>query len=75
MSDAPAALALEGISKRYGLVTALSDVSLHVDAGHVHALLGENGAGKTTLMHVAFGMVSPDRGTIRVNGTPVDPLS
>jgi simple sugar transport system ATP-binding protein len=71
MSDAPAALALEGISKRYGLVTALSDVSLHVDAGHVHALLGENGAGKTTLMHVAFGMVSPDRGTIRVNGTPV----
>jgi simple sugar transport system ATP-binding protein len=68
MSVAPPALALEGISKRFGSVAALTDVSLHVEVGHVHALLGENGAGKTTLMHVAFGMVSPDRGTIRVNG-------
>jgi simple sugar transport system ATP-binding protein len=71
MSDAPPALALEHISRRFGPVTALNDVSLHVEAGHVHALLGENGAGKTTLMHVAFGMVAPDSGTMRVNGAPV----
>lgn len=71
MSAVPPALALEGISKRFGPVAALTDVTLHVEAGQVHALLGENGAGKTTLMHVAFGMVSPDRGAIRVNGDRV----
>jgi len=71
MSDAPAALTLENISKRFGPVAALTDVSFRVEAGHVHALLGENGAGKTTLMHVAFGMVAPDRGSIRVNGAVV----
>jgi simple sugar transport system ATP-binding protein len=71
MSVAPPALALAHISKRFGPVIALNDVSLQVDPGHVHALLGENGAGKTTLMHVAFGMVAPDSGATRVNGAPV----
>ena len=71
MSVAPFALALEHIFRRFGPVLALSDVSLHVEAGHVHALLGENGAGKTTLMHVAFGMVVPDSGTMSVNGEHV----
>ena len=71
MSVAPPALALEHISKRFGTVAALRDASLQVAAGHVHALLGENGAGKTTLMHVAFGMVAADSGTVRVNGSPV----
>ena len=71
MSVAPPALALEHISKRFGPVAALRDVSLRVEAGHVHALLGENGAGKTTLMHVAFGMVAPDSGAMRVHGAPV----
>jgi simple sugar transport system ATP-binding protein len=70
MSVAPPALALEHISKRFGPVVALNDVSLRVEAGHVHALLGENGAGKTTLMHVAFGMVTPDRGAIHVHDAP-----
>ena len=70
MSVAPPALALEHIFKRFGSVVALDDVSLRVEAGHVHALLGENGAGKTTLMHVAFGMVTPERGVIRVHGAP-----
>ncbi|HEX5971558.1 MAG TPA: ATP-binding cassette domain-containing protein [Gemmatimonadaceae bacterium] len=71
MSVAPPALALEHISRNFGPVAALRDASLHVEAGHVHALLGENGAGKTTLMHVAFGMVSADRGVVRMNGAPV----
>ena len=70
-SDAPVALALEHISKRFGSVAALTDVTLRVEAGHVHALLGENGAGKTTLMHVAFGMLAADRGAVHVGGIPV----
>ena len=65
------ALALEGISKRFGDVQALVDASLHVRPGTVHALLGENGAGKTTLMRIAYGMESPDRGAIRVDDTVV----
>ncbi|HEX6598820.1 MAG TPA: ATP-binding cassette domain-containing protein [Gemmatimonadaceae bacterium] len=71
MSVAPPALELEHISKRFGPVTALRDVSFRVEAGHVHALLGENGAGKTTLMHVAFGMVVADSGAMRMSGSPV----
>lgn len=72
MTIAPPALAFEHVSKRFGSVVALNDVSLRVDAGEVHALLGENGAGKTTLMHVAFGMAAPDAGGVRVHGQRVD---
>lgn len=61
-------LSLEGISRRFGSVVALDDAQFAVRAGTVHALLGENGAGKTTLMRVAFGMLTPDRGTVRVRG-------
>jgi general nucleoside transport system ATP-binding protein len=65
---APLALALEGISKRYGAVVALDSASLAVRAGTVHALLGENGAGKSTLMRIAYGLVRPDSGSIIVHG-------
>jgi simple sugar transport system ATP-binding protein len=61
-------LELTGISKRYGLTKALDDVSFRLRAGTVHALLGENGAGKTTLMRIAFGMVKPDAGAVRIHG-------
>lgn len=64
-------LALEAIHKRFGPVDALAGASLRVRPGTVHALLGENGAGKTTLMRVAYGMLRPDAGTVRVDGTPV----
>ncbi|WP_382308455.1 ATP-binding cassette domain-containing protein [Herbiconiux sp. UC225_62] len=70
-----AVLSLTGISKSYSGVAALTDVSLDVLPGEVHALLGENGAGKSTLMNVASGTVQPDGGTIRVNGEPIDTLS
>ena len=66
--NAGVALALDDIFKRFGSTDALLGASLAVRAGSVHALLGENGAGKTTLMHVAFGLVHPDRGTIRIDG-------
>ena len=61
----PVVLALEGIAKRFGATDALVDASLAIRPGTIHALLGENGAGKTTLMRVAYGLVQPDRGTIR----------
>jgi simple sugar transport system ATP-binding protein len=70
LRTAPPALALEGISKRYGTVEALSSASLAVRPGTVHALLGENGAGKSTLMRIAYGLVRPDSGTIVVDGAP-----
>lgn len=68
---APPALALEHIAIHFGPVRALEDASLELRRGAVHALLGENGAGKTTLMRIAFGLLSPDAGTIRVDGAPV----
>jgi simple sugar transport system ATP-binding protein len=62
------ALALVDVSKRFGPAVALDGASLTVGAGTLHAVLGENGAGKTTLMRVAFGLVRPDAGTVRVHG-------
>ncbi|HEU5169581.1 MAG TPA: ATP-binding cassette domain-containing protein [Gemmatimonadales bacterium] len=64
------ALELEGIEKRFGPVQALHGADFALAAGEVHALLGENGAGKSTLMHVAYGLVRPDAGAVRVRGCP-----
>ena len=66
---------LSGISKSYDGVRALSDVSLEVRPGEVHALLGENGAGKSTLMGVASGTTAPDAGSITVDGQDVAALT
>jgi ABC-type uncharacterized transport system ATPase subunit len=71
----PAALELTGIRKRFASVVALDDATLTVRDATIHALLGENGAGKTTLMRVAFGLTSPDGGSVRVRGTAVRPGS
>ena len=71
MSENAPALALEHIDKRFGAVRALSDASLVVRRGTIHAVLGENGAGKTTLMRVAYGMATPDHGLVRVHGRAV----
>ncbi len=59
---------LRNISKAYGETIALSDVSLDLRAGEVHALLGENGAGKTTLMKILYGLTQPDSGQIEADG-------
>jgi simple sugar transport system ATP-binding protein len=61
-------LELAGIHKRFGSVHALRGADFVLGQGEVHALLGENGAGKSTLMHVAYGLVRPDAGTVRING-------
>ena len=71
MSGSSPALELREIDKRYGAVVALDGAGLVVRPGTVHAVLGENGAGKTTLMRVAYGMVRPDAGDIRVAGSVV----
>ena len=64
-------LEMKQITKNYGNNTVLSDVSLSVKPGEIHALLGENGAGKSTLMSVLFGLYQPEEGQILKNGKPV----
>ena len=64
-------LELQDISKQYPSVKANDRVSLRVEAGTVHAILGENGAGKSTLMKIIYGAVRPDSGSVRWNGQPV----
>ena len=59
---------LLGMTKRFGAVTALDDVSLRVEAGSFTALLGENGAGKSTLVKCLVGYHPPDAGEITVAG-------
>jgi ABC-type sugar transport system, ATPase component len=59
---------LKSISKSYGGVRALDDVSLSVEYGKIHALLGENGAGKSTLMKILSGAVEKDEGSIFIDG-------
>jgi general nucleoside transport system ATP-binding protein len=61
-------LILKNITKKYPSVVANSDVCLKVEAGQIHAILGENGAGKSTLMKIIFGAVRPDAGEIYWNG-------
>jgi len=66
--DVQSVLRLSGIGKKFSGVAALTDVSLTVHPGEVHALLGENGAGKSTLMNIATGSLAPDTGSISVAG-------
>lgn len=65
-------LEMNHIYKSFGGVRALSDVSLSVEAGEVHALIGENGAGKSTLMKVLAGAIKKDSGTISIQGEPAE---
>ena len=69
--DQVPAVEMIGISKSFGGVRALRDVSFTLRAGEVHALVGENGAGKSTLVKILQGVHQPDAGEIRVHGKGV----
>lgn len=62
------AFGCQGISKNYGPVQALSDVSLQFEAGKIHVLLGQNGAGKSTFSRILAGLETPDQGTVSIGG-------
>src|ERR671923_836749 len=66
--ESPVVLSLSGVSKAFGAVQALRDVSFDCRAGEVHALVGENGSGKSTLLGIASGFVHPDEGEIEIGG-------
>src|SRR5579872_5476379 len=64
-------LEVEHISKRYGDVVALHDLSFSVGAGEVFGFVGSNGAGKTTTMRIVMGVLAADSGEIRWRGRPL----
>lgn len=68
MTTPPPAIAVTGLRKAYGGIHALTGVDLAIEAGHVHAVVGENGAGKSTLMKILAGAVRPDAGSISIAG-------
>ncbi|HVQ47588.1 MAG TPA: ATP-binding cassette domain-containing protein [Gemmatimonadales bacterium] len=65
-------LALDGVSKRFGGITAVDQVSFQVDRGQVVGFLGPNGAGKSTTMRMITQFIEPDTGSIKLDGVPLD---
>ena len=64
-------IAVNGVSKNYGSVTAVDDLTFTVDRGEVVGFLGPNGAGKTTTMRMLTGTLQPDKGEVLFDGIPI----
>ncbi|WP_017811381.1 MULTISPECIES: ABC transporter ATP-binding protein [Paenibacillus] len=71
MDTATPVVELKQITKRFPGIVANDSISLKLQKGEIHALLGENGAGKSTLMNIVFGLYQPDEGSIEIDGKPV----
>jgi ABC-2 type transport system ATP-binding protein len=65
-------LEIDGVSKRYGQVVAVQDLTFEVRAGELFGFVGRNGAGKTTTMRIVLGVLGPDAGEVRFGGRPLD---
>ncbi len=70
MTDTPH-ISVDALTKRFGTITAVADLSLSLEAGQIVGLLGPNGAGKTTTLHTIMGLKTPTEGDLRVNGVSV----
>lgn len=70
-TGAPAAVELQGLTKRYGGVTAVDNLSLAIPVGSFYGVLGPNGAGKTTTLSMATGLLQPDAGRALIHGVDV----
>ncbi|MCP5284174.1 MAG: ABC transporter ATP-binding protein [Burkholderiaceae bacterium] len=73
MSSSETVLRVQGVSKRFGGLQALSDVGITIGKGQVYGLIGPNGAGKTTFFNVITGLYTPDSGSFELGGTPYRP--
>jgi branched-chain amino acid transport system ATP-binding protein len=69
-----ASLELEGVSKAYGALKVIDDLSVRLDAGEALGVVGPNGAGKTTMLQLASGQLRPDAGRVRLEGRDVTDL-
>lgn len=68
-------LEIEHLTKRYPGVVALNDVTMSIEQGKIHALMGENGAGKSTMIKAIAGAIQPEEGTITIEGVKYDKLT
>lgn len=71
--NSDAAIATQGLTKHYGRVRAVSDLTLRIRRGEIYGFLGRNGAGKTTAIRMMLGLIHPDSGTVEVLGRQVRP--
>jgi len=71
MTDAP--LVIDNVTKRFGSMTAVENVSMTVSPGEIIGFLGPNGAGKTTTLRMALGLIKPDEGSVNLFGRAPGP--
>ncbi|HEV3496384.1 MAG TPA: ATP-binding cassette domain-containing protein, partial [Actinomycetes bacterium] len=74
MTNKDGRIVVAGLTKRYGTLKAVDDLSFTVEPGTITGFLGPNGAGKTTTLRMLLGLISPDAGTATISGHPYPAL-